>query len=98
MNNQKIKADNGKMRITIVPTAILEDIAEVREYGISKYKDPDNWKKVELVRYINATFRHFLAFMKNPYGLDKESGIEHYKHLACNVAFICELMRGNCDD
>lgn len=95
MDDQTVKGDNGKMRITIVPTAIIEDIGEVREYGIKKYSDPDNWKKVDIVRYINATFRHFLAFMRDPNGVDKESGIKHYKHLACNVAFICELMRGD---
>lgn len=58
---QEAKLDDGKMRISIVPLQILSDIAEVREYGIAKYKDPDNWQRVEIERYANALFRHFRA-------------------------------------
>ena len=87
------KLDNGKMRISIVPLQIVSDIAEVREYGIRKYSDPGNWKCVEIERYANALFRHFRAFLRDPASVDDESGIEHYKHMACNMAFICALMK-----
>lgn len=90
---QEAKLDDGKMRISIVPLQIVSDIAEVREYGIKKYNDPDNWKRVEIERYANALFRHFAAFLHAPGSVDAESGIEHYKHMACNMAFICELMK-----
>lgn len=33
--------------------------------------------------------------MQDPSGKDEESGIEHYKHMACNLAFICEMEREN---
>ena len=89
---QEAKADVGKMRISLVPLQIISDIAEVREYGITKYKDPDNWKRVEIERYANALFRHFAAFLHAPGSVDAESGIAHYKHMACNMAFICALM------
>lgn len=92
-SGQEAKLDNGKMRISIVPLQIVSDIAEVREYGIKKYSDPDNWKRVEIERYANALFRHFQAFLRDPASVDDESGIEHYKHMACNMAFICELMK-----
>lgn len=91
---QEAKLDDGKMRISIVPLQILSDIAEVREYGIAKYKDPDNWRRVDVERYANALFRHFRAFLRDPMSVDAESGIAHYKHMACNMAFICELMAG----
>ena len=91
---QEAKLDKGKMRISIVPLQIISDIAEVREYGIAKYKDPDNWRRVEIERYANALFRHFAAFLHAPGSVDAESGIAHYKHMACNMAFICELMAG----
>lgn len=97
MNNQEAKADNGKLKLTLVPTEVIEDIAEVRMYGNEKYHDPDNWKTVEVERYRDALFRHLLAYIKDPKGKDAESGLEHYKHLACNVAFICALERGNND-
>ena len=89
---QEAKADGGKMRISLVPLQIISDIAEVREYGITKYKDPDNWKRVEIERYANALFRHFAAFLHAPGSVDAESGLAHYKHMACNMAFICALM------
>ena len=91
MNNQKIKADAGKPRLTLVPQQILYDVAEVREYGINKYGEKESWREVEIERYRDATFRHFLAYLKNPQGVDEESGLKHIKHLACNIAFLCEL-------
>lgn len=89
--DQTAKADAGKPKLTLVPQKIIYDIAEVREYGTNKYHDPDNWKKVEVQRYRDAAFRHFLAYLKDPNGVDEESGIPHLKHLACNIAFLCEL-------
>ena len=91
--NQTIKADAGKWRMTIVPRQIVKDISEVREYGINKYKDPDNWKLVEIDRYKDALVRHLFAFLDDANSKDDESGIEHYKHMAANIAFICELMK-----
>ena len=93
MYDQKIKTDKGKLQLTLVPRQIIKDVAEVRMYGVEKYKDPDNWLKVEIQRYRDATFRHFLSYLDNPKGVDEESGISHLKHLACNVAFLCELER-----
>lgn len=89
-NTQSVKADAGKPKLTLVPQQIIFDIAQVREYGVMKYGDPDNWKAVEVERYRDAAFRHFLAYLKDPEGKDEESGIEHLKHLACNIAFLCE--------
>lgn len=93
MNNQSAKADAGKPKLTLVPRQIIFDIAEVREYGNKKYGNPENWKDVEIERYRDAAFRHFMAYLDNPQGVDAESGIEHLKHLACNIAFLCELER-----
>ena len=95
MTDQTIKADAGKPQLHRVPTQIVRDIAEVREYGTVKYGDTDSWRRVELVRYVDAMYRHMLAFIDDPYGCDAESGIPHYKHMVCNAAFICEHMKGN---
>lgn len=91
--DQTAKADAGKLQITLVPTRIIEDIAEVRMYGNKKYKSPDNWKEVEVQRYRDALCRHLLAYIRDPKSVDEESGIPHYKHMACNMAFICEMER-----
>lgn len=94
--NQSAKADAGKIRPTLVPIEAIEDIAVVRAYGNAKYPKggSDNWKQVEVERYRDALFRHLLAYIKDPKSKDEESGIEHYKHLICNAAFICALERG----
>ena len=36
------KDDKGKLRLSLVPCGIIRDIAQVREYGIEKYHDPEN--------------------------------------------------------
>lgn len=95
--NQEAKSDAGKLEIDLVPTQIIRDIATVRMYGTKKYKDPENRKKVELRRYINAMLRHTLAFIDDPNSIDEESGIPHYKHAECNWAFISEIMGGRVD-
>lgn len=74
------KDDMGKVKLSLVPVQIIRDIAVVREYGTEKYHDPDNWKKVELQRYIDAFYRHWLSFIEDNNSKDAESGIEHYKH------------------
>lgn len=91
MYNQEAKADNGKPQLRLVPTEIINCIARVREYGNKKYGDPENWKTVEKERYIDAMFRHLLAYINDNEGEDEESGLPHLWHLACNVAFLCEM-------
>ena len=89
--NQEAKADSGKLRLTLVPRQIIRDIAVIRMYGTDKYKDPENWKRVEIERYRDAAFRHFLAYLDDPSGVDEESGLPHLWHCACNIAFLCEM-------
>lgn len=42
-------------------------------------------------RYRDAAYRHFMAYLDDPQGVDAESGLPHLWHLACNIAFLCEL-------
>lgn len=93
--DQTAKADSGKPHLTLVPQEIIYAIARVREYGVEKYKDPENWKRVEPERYRDAAYRHWLAYLKDPQGVDEESGLPHLWHLACNVAFLVEIGRRN---
>lgn len=90
-NDQSIKADAGKPRLSLVPPEIIKDIARVREYGLQKYGESESWRKVEPERYRNAMFRHLLAYIADPSSLDEESGLPHLWHLACNAAFLCEM-------
>lgn len=88
---QEAKADGGKPRPTLVPPSLMEAVTAIREYGCSKYHDPDNWKRVEPQRYRDAAYRHWLAYLKDPHSVDEESGLPHLWHLACNVSFLIEL-------
>lgn len=91
MNDQTIKADAGKPRLSLVPPEIIRDIARIREYGIAKYGTAESWREVEPQRYRDAMFRHLLAYIEDPQGVDEESGLPHLWHLACNAAFLCEM-------
>lgn len=91
MTDQTIKADAGKLELCLVPTELIRAVARIRMYGNAKYHDPDSWRRVEPERYRNAAFRHLLAYIDDPHGVDEESGLPHLWHLACNVAFLCEM-------
>lgn len=89
--DQTIKADTGKPKLTLVPQQIIFDIAKVREYGLAKYGESESWRKVDIQRYRDAAYRHFLAYLNDPQGVDEESGLTHLSHLACNIAFLSEM-------
>lgn len=96
--DRKAKHDEGKIRPTLVPGSLIHAVAAVREYGCRKYHDPENWRKVEPQRYRDALYRHWLAYLNDPSGIDKESGLPHLWHLACNAAFLIELERSGRDE
>lgn len=77
--------------ISLVPVKIIDAIRQVRIFGTQKYKDPDNWKRVEPERYADAMYRHLLEYVKDPESVDDESGLPHLWHLATNAAFLIEM-------
>ena len=89
--NQDIKADAGKERLSLVPPEAIRAVARIREYGVNKYKTKDGWQNVETERYHDAAFRHMLRYIEDPSSRDSESGLPHLWHLACNIFFLCEL-------
>lgn len=91
MNKQETNAGVAKRRLSLVPVQVIKDIAEVLEFGSVKYGNPDNWKEVDISLYRDALFRHLLAYLEDPEGADEENGIEHYKHMASNMSFICAM-------
>ena len=91
--NQAAKDDSEKPILSLVPKEIIYQIEKVRKYGVQKYKEVDNWKKVELERYHEALLRHTLAIWNDISAKDEESGLLHLSHIACNVAFLLELLK-----
>ena len=93
-NNQEAKADAGKLRLTLVPRQIIKGIAKVRMFAVEvKYPQTgeDGWKTIEIERIRDAAFRHFMAYLDNPKGVDEESGISHLAHACTNFAFLYEM-------
>ena len=93
IKNQQAKADAGKPILSLVPAEIIYEIEKVRSYGVKKYKNPDNWKNVELERYHEALLRHTLAVWDDIGARDEESGLLHLSHIATNIAFILEMLK-----
>lgn len=85
------KADAGKPHPSYVPVALIRAVMEVREYGTSKYGDPDNWRRVEPERYHEALLRHALEIWHDPYAVDEESGLLHLAQIATNAGFLLEM-------
>lgn len=86
-----IKSDAGKYRPTLCHQSLIEAVSRVRMYGGSRYGGTETWKRVEEQRYKDACYRHLLAYLENPDGVDEESGLPIIWHLACNVDFLVEL-------
>ena len=92
-SRETAKEVRGKLQVHLVPPAIIEAVARVREYGTAKYGDPENWRQVSPEAYHDALLRHVLACWNDPYAVDEESGLPHLAHVACNVAFLLEVQR-----
>lgn len=92
MKDQSVKKDAGKLELSLVPTEIIEDVAAVMMFGAEKYSR-GSWVNCEPQRYIDAMLRHIVLFLKDPDGVDKESGLPHLSHVATNVAFLCHFRR-----
>ena len=91
---QEAKADAGKLQMMLMLPEINKAVVRVRQYGIEKYKEPDNWKKVSKSGWDNAMLRHMMEYIQDPYSRDEESGLRHIDHIACNLAYILENMKG----
>lgn len=85
-----LKHDGGKPRLDLVPPEIIEAVGAVMTHGAEKYGEA-SYKNVEPVRYRAALVRHVCKWMKDPHGVDADSGLPHLWHIACNVAFLLEL-------
>ena len=84
-----MKSDNGKPKPTLCPAKIITAVARIRECRIKKYGDSDSWKDVER----DTAFRHFVAYIKDPLGVDEESGfaiLRFYINWKIEAAMIVE--------
>ena len=86
------KRDDGKYKAHLVNKEIIEAIARVREFGVAKYGGEHGWKMMTEVDYLDAMLRHADACRSDINSRDKESGILHLAHVACNIMFLLVMM------
>ena len=78
--------ENPELRYDLIPFKPIKEVTEIMTYGAKKYK-PDNWQKVEYIRYFAAFMRHFIDRRKGEYP-DKDSKMPHTSHMVTNAVFM----------
>lgn len=90
------KYDQGKLQYTLVPPYALQEVARNLTEGLKKYKERNNWQKVEGAeqRYMDALMRHFEAIRRGEiYDVDSsDPTISHMSAVAVNAMFLLEFM------
>lgn len=82
-----IKHDKHKLRLSLIPTQLINGVGEVMTFGAKKYK-PNNWKQLDdPSRYLDALMRHLEAYRSGE-EFDQETGLPHLAHLATNAGFL----------
>jgi hypothetical protein len=90
------KYDQDKLQYSLIPSHALEQIAKNLTVGLKKYKERDNWKKVEGAeqRYLDALYRHLEAHRRGEL-YDTDSSVPDMLHMAAvavNAMFLLEFM------
>jgi hypothetical protein len=81
------KDDEHKIDLTLIDPYWEEGVARVMTMGLKKYKR-GNWQKgLDPLRILAALKRHADAIDKGE-TIDKESGLSHSLHIACNSMFL----------
>ncbi|MES0134530.1 DUF5664 domain-containing protein [Mesorhizobium sp. M0016] len=96
-----LRYNAGKPPITLVPTIfiktigfgrtrLVEDVARVLDFGQKKYS-ANNWRKGGSWNTVmDCAFRHMNKIARGETH-DDESGLHHYAHVGCNIAFQMEF-------
>lgn len=86
------KYDQGKVRMDLIPTELLEGVGKVLTFGATKYNEDDwrGFKPADHKRLIGAAMRHMEAYRGGEY-LDPESCLPHLAHIATNCGFLLAL-------
>ena len=90
VNMSKLKHDQDKPRLALVPPIGIKAVGEIMTYGLTKYEE-GSWRKVEVWRYRDALMRHFVDYLIDPHGVAEDSGLPHIWHMAANAMILCEL-------
>lgn len=88
------KFDFGKLRYDLLPSRPLADTVAVLTFGATKYGDR-NWENgIAYSRCYAAAHRHLAAWWQGE-NQDKETGISHLAHAACEIMFLQEFEKSH---
>jgi hypothetical protein len=91
MRNKGVKFDAEKVRLDLISTLAVEEIAKVLTIGARKYS-AGNWRLGMLhSRYIRAAIGHLFAHMRGETH-DRETGLFHLAHAGCCIMFLLEYL------
>lgn len=84
-----IKYDHKKLRLDLLSTIAIEEVAKVLTFGADKYS-AHNWRSgFAYSRLLGACLRHIFAFMRGETN-DPETGLCHLAHAMCCLMFLLE--------
>ncbi len=81
------KHDNGKPKLSIIPTDALWGMAKALTYGANKYSLHNFRNGIDYTRLADAAMRHLTVWMEGE-ELDKESGNSHLDHAMASLAML----------
>ena len=91
------KDDKGKPMVSLVESDFILGMAKILTFGANKY-GAENWKlgasPEDIRRYKDALLRHVLTYTSGELN-DKETGLSHAYHAACNLMFLDYLQTKN---
>ena len=85
--------NNGKLRWHNIPHFMLKGLAEVGQYGESKYDAFNFLKGMPVTEIMNSLLRHFEQ-LESPFesDYDAESKVNHAYHIAWNALFLAYVL------
>lgn len=81
------KNDQGKPKLSIIPTDALWGMARALTYGASKYSLHNFRNGIHYTRLADAAMRHLSVWMEGE-ELDRESGNSHLDHALASLAML----------
>lgn len=88
--NVAVKDKEGKPQMRLILPHAAEALVRIREYGLKKYPQADNWKSVPKEDWTDAMLRHLMKYIGGE-ETDEESGMPHLWHALCNLSYLIEL-------
>jgi hypothetical protein len=81
------KFDSGKLRVDLLPSHAMLEVAKVLTFGCEKYGE-HNWRQgIEWSRVYAAAQRHLMKWNSGETH-DEETGINHLAHACANLMFL----------